>query len=46
MGIKTRYQLKLKQKAKRKKKRLKLTKKGKNPDEHFYSGFNVFRPLK
>lgn len=46
MGIKTRYQLKLKQKAKRRKKRLKLTKKGKNPDEYFYSGFNVSRPLK
>jgi hypothetical protein len=41
MGRKRRTAIRYKQKNKRKKRRLKLAKKGKNPDEHFYDGFYV-----
>ncbi|MBN1354539.1 MAG: hypothetical protein JW994_07730 [Candidatus Omnitrophica bacterium] len=43
MGRKTRTQIKFKQQKKRKKRRLKLTKKGRNPEDYFYSGFCVSR---
>ena len=43
MSRKKRTEISHKQKAKRKKRRLKLSKAGKNPDEHFYSGFCVSR---
>ncbi|MFH1594255.1 MAG: hypothetical protein ABID09_06130 [Candidatus Omnitrophota bacterium] len=46
MGIKKRTEIKFKQKIKRKKRRAGLSKKGKNPDEHFYSGINVSKRLK
>lgn len=46
MGRKTQRQIKSKQEVKRKKRRLKLTKAGKNPDEHFYGGTYVTKSQK
>ncbi|UCD55627.1 MAG: hypothetical protein JSV93_02215 [Candidatus Omnitrophota bacterium] len=43
MGRKKRTQIKYKQEIKRRKRRQKLSKKGKNPDEYFYSGVYVSR---
>jgi hypothetical protein len=41
MGRKKRTGIKAKQKIKRRKRRKILSKKGKNPDEYFYSGIYV-----
>lgn len=39
MGLRSRFQIRMKQAAKRKKKRAKLTSKGRNPAEFFYGKF-------
>jgi len=43
MGIRRKAQLKVKQRNKRKRRRDRLSKEGKNPDEHFSDGFYVGR---
>ncbi|MBL7157415.1 MAG: hypothetical protein ISS92_04545 [Candidatus Omnitrophica bacterium] len=43
MGQKKRTKIKFGQRLKRKKRRLKLSKAGKDPNEHFYSGFYATR---
>ncbi|MCQ9207031.1 MAG: hypothetical protein NG740_04030 [Omnitrophica bacterium] len=46
MGRKKRTEIRVKQKNKRKKRRLVFLKKNKNPDEYFYNGTYVARPIK
>lgn len=46
MGQKKQTEIKFKQIAKRKKRRKKLSKKGKNPNEHFYDGVYVINSVK
>ena len=43
MGRKKRTEIKKRQRIKRRKRREKLSKKGRKPDEHFYSGIYVSR---
>ena len=43
MARKRRTQIGFKQKNKRKKRRLRLSEKGRNPDDYFYDGFCVTR---
>ncbi|MFH1644799.1 MAG: hypothetical protein ABIB11_00100 [Candidatus Omnitrophota bacterium] len=45
MGLQKKISIKSKQREKRRKRRLKLSKKGKNPDEFFTSGIYINRRL-